>query len=128
MPWPMLLWDQCILGVALPVHFEEFSKVWSLIRGVVLWTSWLQRNQALFHNSRWPPDVLERTVWDAIIDLAPMANERVEWAQHNLPQNAPSAQRDFESVWHHRGVFFTATDSGIHWNYQRPLTGQFIAR
>lgn len=37
MPWAMLTWDQCILGVPLPAPFQTFWKTWTLMRGAALW-------------------------------------------------------------------------------------------
>lgn len=70
MPWTLFTWEQCIMGTPIPAQFQAFAGTWSLIRGVILWTIWVQRNQWVFNNNRWPMHILEQSIWDAPIDLA----------------------------------------------------------
>ena len=41
-------WKQGIFGHRLPNRFKLISRVWLLIRGVVLWHIWEQRNEVAF--------------------------------------------------------------------------------
>lgn len=128
MPWLMLSWEQCIFGVALPAPLHSFWKSWSLMRGAAMWIVWIQRNQCVFDNNRWPPDVLERTLWDAVLDLARMSWAKVAWYEQHQPRGTPKARREFATLWDHDGLFFSHSNTGIVWNYQRPRVGSFISR
>ncbi|KAG0593412.1 hypothetical protein KC19_1G327900 [Ceratodon purpureus] len=124
-PWARLSWKQCILNAPLPGTFDALRPLWSLLRGATLWIIWIQRNQLVFHGHRWPTEVLEQTLWDAFLDLARMAWTRIAWCEQNQPSGITKAQDSFNATWLHAGFFFTPTERGPRWNYDRPRTGQY---
>ncbi|KAG0585602.1 hypothetical protein KC19_2G024500 [Ceratodon purpureus] len=126
-PRPLPTWDQCILGVDLPNELQESQVLWSLIRGATLWVIWIQRNQRVFHNNLWPVTVLEQQLWDAFLDLAHVAWNKISWCEENQPQGITRATEEFRTTWLPVGLFFTLTERGPRWNYQRPPTDLFLS-
>jgi len=46
----------------LPNNLKNFSYLWSLLRGVVLWCIWIERNDLVFNGIRWHNSKLERII------------------------------------------------------------------
>ncbi|KAG0574234.1 hypothetical protein KC19_VG246300 [Ceratodon purpureus] len=73
-PWQPLSWKQGIFSYRIPRKFDAFKQIWLELRSVVLWTLWIERNDIVFNNQRWPPAKLLQQVKTGIIDYG-----RVEW-------------------------------------------------
>ncbi len=70
--------EQCLFNKKLPSKFTKFYLLWSLIRGVTLWSIWLERNDLNFNGARWPHNKLKKVMWDGLLNYS-----RLEW-QHTL--------------------------------------------
>lgn len=127
-PWLMLTWKQCILDDPLPPKLQEYAPTWSVLRGSVLWTVWLQRNHIIFHDCRWSAVTFEIKLWDAFLDLARVSKANIAWHEQHNPSGIAKAESTFQSQWNHHGVFFTNTNSRITWNFSRPRVGRFISQ
>ena len=68
---------------------------------------------------------VERTLWDAFIDLARTSAAEMAWRANHQAQGLPAAYDNFIACWDHQDLFFTYDDYGIHWTYQRPGMGRF---
>ncbi|KAG0575769.1 hypothetical protein KC19_5G029800 [Ceratodon purpureus] len=110
-------WDQCLLGTPLPGPFQQVENTWSLIRGAILWVIWIRRNACVFQNDPWPDAKLDRTVWDAVLDLGRSAWARIRWLERVQPLAAPKATREFLALWVHRNVFCEVLQDQVRWNY-----------
>jgi hypothetical protein len=44
--------------------------MWSLLRGSVLWLTWLERNVICFQAENWQLVKIEIALWDAMLDHA----------------------------------------------------------
>lgn len=53
-PWRQFNWKQTIFSSRIPRKFKRFDSVWAWLRGVVLWTVWLCRNDRVFNGIMWP--------------------------------------------------------------------------
>jgi len=42
---------QCLFTNKLPNAYRQFSCIWTLVKGLVLWATWLDRNDKIFNNS-----------------------------------------------------------------------------
>lgn len=49
-------WKHCIFACRIPRRFREVSRLWLLLRGVVTWTLWIERNDAAFNGILWPQE------------------------------------------------------------------------
>jgi hypothetical protein len=45
--------EQCLTNKRLPNNLKNFSYLWSLLWGVVLWCIWIERNDLVFNGSIW---------------------------------------------------------------------------
>jgi hypothetical protein len=68
--WPDLTWQQCVLGSPLPKRLQKRSKAWSLLRGSILWLTWIACNVVCFHADPWEQAKMEHAIWDALNDHA----------------------------------------------------------
>ena len=71
--WPGLTWQQCLIGSPLPNRLQVGKNMWSLLRGSVLWITWLDRNAFYFNANSWPTQELEQVIWEALKDHAHVA-------------------------------------------------------
>lgn len=113
-------WQQCIFGTQLPEPLRALDKTWSLIRGAVIWIIWRRRNDCIFNNLPWPNELLERTLWDALLDLGRTAWANVKSQAKTCPAAYPKARRKFVRRWVHNDVFCSLHQDAISWNYRRP--------
>jgi hypothetical protein len=51
--------EQCLTNKRLPNNLKNFSYLWSLLWGVVLWYIWIERNDLVFNDIRWHNSKLE---------------------------------------------------------------------
>ncbi|KAG0566579.1 hypothetical protein KC19_7G074200 [Ceratodon purpureus] len=124
-PWPMLTWEQCLLGTNLPPPLQDLSETWSLIRGAVIWIIWICRNACVFHDHRWTDAHMHQTLWDAILDLGRANWAQVTWTFRTHPTGIPRARDKFRAIWEPGGVFCAEAGDSIQWNYRHPAIGLF---
>jgi hypothetical protein len=57
-----------ILGHRIPRRFKPVSRLWLLMRGVVMWLLWLERLDASYNNIRWHQEKLQSLIWLGLVD------------------------------------------------------------
>jgi hypothetical protein len=67
--WPMLSWQQCMLASKLPHRLKHGKTIWSLLRGSILWITWLDRNAMSFNNEDWSVQKTQTLIWEATMEL-----------------------------------------------------------
>jgi hypothetical protein len=129
-PWRPLTWKQGIFSDRIPRKFDKVCSAWMVIRTVVLWTLWTERNDVVFNNSRWPADKLLHRIWIGIIDYG-----RVDWARlqsqsRKQPGKLPSLSLKFGNRWCTNGVFAVMEHPAdrdqlpvVRWILSGPLQG-----
>lgn len=50
-------------------------EIWLLLRGIILWTIWVERNDLTFHDNMWDIKNTKQTVWQGLLDYAKIAWE-----------------------------------------------------
>jgi len=73
-PWRPFTWKQGILSRRIPHKFDTMSDIWMVVRTVILWMLWIERNDLAFNAIRWRPDKLFQCIWLGLIDYG-----RMEW-------------------------------------------------
>lgn len=68
------------------------------MRSIVLCTIWLQRNQVVYHNTRWPVEFLECKLWDAVIYLARASYAKIQWCEQHQLDGIPKAEESFDTL------------------------------
>lgn len=79
-PWKPFDWQHGIFGNKIPTSLTKFSRIWLLLRGR---TSWIERNDLTFNNSKAWPRLLEYpgVMWDIVCkdaDRASIYDDEIE--------------------------------------------------
>jgi hypothetical protein len=67
--WDSLTWHQCVLGSKLPHKLKRGTTLWSLLRGSIIWTTWIDRNAWSFQHDNWSVVKLHSMLWEAFLML-----------------------------------------------------------
>jgi hypothetical protein len=110
---------------AAKVVQEKNLDVWSLLRGSVLWLTWLARNVVCFQAETWQLAKLEVTVWEALFDHAKVAWTHYLMCMKLHPASTVKFIQRFDDNWCSSKLVYTRIDLTVHWNYQRPRIGSF---
>lgn len=51
--------------------------IWHLLRGITLWTIWIERNDKVFNPEQWRESRVKHRIWDKLIIYAKAAWKRV---------------------------------------------------
>ena len=70
-------WKQALFGERIPKKYGPKSKIWHLLRGITLWTIWIERNDKVFNQEQWHETRVKHRIWDELILYAKSAWERV---------------------------------------------------
>ncbi len=52
-PWKMLIAKQCLFRDNIKVHLKRFNLIWHLLRGITMWTIWIEINDLVFNMNFW---------------------------------------------------------------------------
>ena len=52
-------------------------KLWHLLKGITLWTIWIERNDKVFNREHWHMTKVKHYIWDEFILYGKMAWKRV---------------------------------------------------
>ncbi len=67
-------WKQCVFAAKSPRQVQRVENIWCLLKGITLWTLWIERNDLVFNNERWNVVKIHKVIWDALLDYG-----RVAW-------------------------------------------------
>jgi hypothetical protein len=45
-------------------------QIWHLLRGITLWTIWIERNDRVFNQEQWHVSRVKHRIWDELIIYA----------------------------------------------------------
>ena len=66
-------WKQAMFGERIRKKFCKQIKTWHLLRGITLWTIWIERNDKVFDREQCHESKVKRYIWDALIMYAKAA-------------------------------------------------------
>nr|PNR48411.1 hypothetical protein PHYPA_012887 [Physcomitrium patens] len=69
-------WIHCVFAFRTPKRFKKASRLWLLIRGIIMWVIWIERNDDAFNGVFWPKEQVFHLIWLQLVD----------WQEH-LVQN-----------------------------------------
>ncbi|KAG0609302.1 hypothetical protein M758_8G174500 [Ceratodon purpureus] len=98
-PFPRFPWRACLFGTPCPRRFRSIRHFWTILRGAVLWQSWLARNARVFAEADWPGPKLQQAVWDSLIDAGRVAWYKVERALKQRPRASNRTLTKFDQQW-----------------------------
>lgn len=119
-PWRPLTWKQGIFSNRIPKKFDMVNSIWGIIRTVILWTLWIERNDVVFNSLHWCPSKLQQSIWLGVIDYG-----RVEWEvvgklkSKNL-ERGNLAKTRFTVRWARNDLFATMVDGTPRWALSGP--------
>ena len=110
-------WKQVIFGERIPKKYAKKIKIWHLLRGITLWTIWVERNDKVFNDEQWHLTRVKHRIWDELILYAKAAWNKVLKQIKICPLSAMTTLQGFDQSWGGRGTFYvkntTSTLSGI---------------
>ena len=66
-----------LFGERIPKRYGKMIKIWHLLRGITLWTIWIERNDKVFNHEQWHESKVKQKIWDELIIYAKVAWKRV---------------------------------------------------
>lgn len=66
-------WKQGLFNDKLPRRFRSVYKIWDLLRGVIVWTLWIARNDMVFNGNKWNQQKILHTIWLGLVDYSRLA-------------------------------------------------------
>ena len=63
-----ITWTHGIFGHKMLQRFKSISRILLLLRGVIIWYTWQERNEVVFDGKRWHMAKLYHKVWLSMID------------------------------------------------------------
>ena len=70
-------WKQALLGERIPKKYSKTIKIWHLLRGITMWTIWIERNDKVFNQTQWHEARVKQRIWNELIIYSKMAWKRV---------------------------------------------------
>jgi hypothetical protein len=105
------------MGSKMPRKMASVVTVWSLLRGLVIWYCWLDRNAICFSEEDWQPAKMKHLIWDAFIDHARTAWYRTKWMIEKTHGKRASLLASFDKVWLQSQYIGRRQDLEIFWNF-----------
>jgi hypothetical protein len=122
-PWRMLTWKQGIFSEKIPRKFDKINGLWMAIRTVILWSLWMERNDAAFNNVKWTHIKLIQRIWLGLVDYGRVEWSRVQARGVKRPDKCPQMVKNFTNRWCRNGVIATMTDGNLRWLLSGPMEG-----
>ena len=70
-------WKQALFGERIRNKFGKNINIWHLLRGIMLWTIWIEHNNKLFNHEQGHESKVKLRIWDELIIYTKAAWKRV---------------------------------------------------
>ena len=94
-------------------------KVWNLLRGITLWTMWIERNDKVFNHEQWYESKVKQRIWDDLIIYTKAVWKRVLEQIKISNFTVVTMLQGFDRTWGARGVLCRRRNLHIEWNWKR---------
>ena len=112
-------WKQALFGEKLPKRYGKKIKIWHLLRGITLWTIWIERNDRVFNHVQWHEAKTKQIIWDGLLVYGKAAWNRVlETIKINKFSMVAMIQ-GFDQTWGARAVLCRRRNLRVEWNWKR---------
>ena len=109
-------WKQTLFGERIPKRYGKKIKIWHLLRGITLWTIWIERNDRVFNHEQWQASKIKQIIWDGLIIYAKAAwNRMLETIKINSFPTVAMIQ-GFDKTWGARAVLCRRRNLHMEWN------------
>ena len=114
-------WKQTLFEEKIPKKFTKKIKVWHLLRGMTLWTIWIECNDKVFNHEQWHESKVKHMIWDELITYAKAAWEQVIKHIKISSFSATAMIQGFDQTWGARNVLCRRNNLHIVWNWKRRI-------
>jgi hypothetical protein len=111
--WRPLNWKQGIFSDRIPRKFKQVQNIWMAVQGTMVWLLWMERNDSIFNDIKWPPAKLIQTIWLGLIDYGRLAWEAAK----------DKAKGKFINVWCKNGILAEMVMGRPWWKLNGPSNG-----
>jgi hypothetical protein len=116
-----LTMKQSIFGHRIPRRYKNVSRLWLLMRGIIMWNLWLETCDVVFNHTRWHEEKMKSLVWLGLIDYGRMAwHKALNKCKHN-PCKRKSTIDKFKSQWCIGGILVVWTSNYPNWRMSGPM-------
>lgn len=122
-PWQPLTWKQGIFSDRIPRKFDGISSLWAVLRTIILWTLWIEQNDAAFNDILWRPAKQLQRIWLGLVDYG-----RMEWVKccsliRKQRDKADEIRNRFRKRWCRNGVLAEMINDNPRWRLTGPRAG-----
>ena len=111
--------NKICLGERIWKKFCKQIKIWQLLRGITLWTIWIERNDKAFNHKQWHEPKIEHCIWTELILYAMVPWKRVT-KQINISSFSTMALLEgFDNMWGARNVLCRRNNLLIKRNWKQ---------
>ena len=112
-------WKQALFGERIPKRYDKIIKVWHLLRGIILWTIWIERNDKVFNQEQWHVSKVKQRIWDDLIIYAKAAWNQVLNHIKISSISVVALLQGFDKTWGAWSVLCRRRNLHIAWNWKR---------
>ncbi len=116
-------WKHVILASKIPRCLHYVENVWSLFRGIILWSIWIGCNNLVFNNVRWDGCRMQKAIWDALFDYHRATRRRCVKNIKQSPTFEHKILENFDKRWQKNHVICVKEGRFIKWCYNSPHRG-----
>ena len=115
-------WKQALIGERIPKKYGKKIKTWHLLRGITLWTIWIEHNDKVFNHEQWHESKVKHRNWDELIIYAKEAWNRVIEQIKISSFSAVAMLQGFDKTWGAGNVLCRRHNLHTKWNWKRKLS------
>jgi hypothetical protein len=115
-----ITWKHGIFSHRMPRRYKKVSRLWVLLRGIVIWLLWIERNEAAFDGVFWSPEQLRRKIWVSIIDYGRLAWQKLLDRCKRSPDKRNKLTSQFMKQWCSNEVFACWFGDRPYWKLTCP--------
>lgn len=113
-------WKHCLFAYRILRRFKTKSRFWLLLRGVIIWTIWIERNDAAFNGVHWAEEKLYQTIWLHVIDYGRNDWFKTQHRMRNTPPRAGEWAQKFHQQWCKKNILASWQHSKPDWKLVGP--------
>ena len=95
------------------------SKIWHLLRGVTIWTIWIERNDKVFNHEQWHETKVKHQIWEETYLLCHGGLEAGFRRYQDCRFSEVAILLGFDKTWGARNVLCKRHNLHIEWNWRR---------
>jgi hypothetical protein len=118
-----LTMKHAIFGHRIPWRFKPVSRLWLLMRGIIMWLLWIERLDASFNMMFWHHEKMKSCIWIGIVDYGRMAWRKVLAKCKSNPAKINAVKDKFRMQWCRGKLFAEWMEDHPRWIIAGPSIG-----